>query len=156
MYKLVLSAGHAGYPVKSIHSLVNRVKYLFKSFFYRKILKTFINQIDTMGYSQLFHHEIPLLVVVHCPYIHNKWEVEERFSVILEHYKIIKKLPAILNLVDAKPRIILDLEQYSPATYITLDKAKWFVREGEVVLNLFKEDQRLMSIAFTFANLSDE
>jgi uncharacterized protein VirK/YbjX len=156
LLKLVLSTGQAGYPVKSVHSLVNRIKFLLKSLIYKNTLKTFVNQIDEMGYSQLFHHEIPLLVVVHCPYLHNNWGVETRFCVILEHYQIIKKLPVVLNLVDAKPRIILDLAQYSPATYITLDKAKWFVREGEVVLNLFKEDQRLMSIAFTFAKLNDE
>jgi uncharacterized protein VirK/YbjX len=40
--------------------------------------------------------------------------------------------------------------------FITLDKAKWFVREGEIVLNLFKEDHRLMSLAFTFAELNNE
>jgi uncharacterized protein VirK/YbjX len=55
---------------------------------------------------------MPILVVVHCPYIHNQWDVPERFKVILQHYKIIKKLPKILNLVDAKPRIILDLSKY--------------------------------------------
>jgi len=40
--------------------------------------------------------------------------------------------------------------------FITLDKAKWFVREGEIVLNLFKENERLMSLAFTFSELNNE
>jgi uncharacterized protein VirK/YbjX len=155
VYKHVLRAGQAGYPINSIKSLVNRVRFLFRAFIYRKTLKTFIKKIDVMGYSELFSHETPLLVLAYCPYIHNQWGVQERFNVILGHYKIIKAMPDILNLVDGKPKVILDLTPYSLGTFITLDKAKWFVREGEVVLNLFKEDQRLMSLAFTFSKLND-
>jgi uncharacterized protein VirK/YbjX len=156
LYKHVLRAGSAGYPIKSLNSLVNRVCFLIKTFSYRKALKSFINEINQLGYSQLFAHEMPLLVVVHCPYIHNQWQVEERFRVILQHYNIIKKLPVILNLVDPKPRIILDLSKYLAGTFITLDKPKWFVREGEIVLNLFQEDKRLMSLAFTFSKIDNE
>lgn len=129
---------------------------MLKSFFYRKTIKNFIVEINKLDCSELFSHEMPLLVALHSPYLHNQWSVEERFKVILEHYKIIKKMPAILNLVDAKPRVILDLTQYLAGMFITLDKAKWFVREGEIVLNLFKEDQRLMSLAFTFSTLNNQ
>jgi uncharacterized protein VirK/YbjX len=108
-----------------------------------------------MGYSELFNHELSLLILVYCPYIHNQWNVQERFNAILGHYEVIKTMPDILNLVDGQPKIILDLTPYSAGTFISLDKAKWFVREGEMVLNLFKEDQRLMSLAFTFSKLND-
>jgi uncharacterized protein VirK/YbjX len=156
LYKHVLEAGRAGYSINSINSLLSRARFLIHAFIYRKILKSFIDEINKLGYSQLFRHEMPLLVVVHCPYIHNQWEVEQRLKVILQHYKIIKNMPGILNLVDAKPRIILDLSKYLAGMFITLDKAKWFVREGEIVLNLFKEDERLMSLAFTFSKLNNE
>lgn len=156
MYKHILNAGKLGYTVHSINSLVNRVKFLLKSFFYRKTIRNFVVEINRLDYSELFTHEMPLLVVVHSPYLHNEWSVEERFKVILDHYKLIKNMPAILNLVDAKPRVILDLTQYLTGMFISLDKAKWFVREGEIVLNLFKEDQRMMSIAFTFSTLNNQ
>lgn len=156
MYKHILKAGQLGYPIQTINSFINRVKFLLKSFLYRKTIKKFVVEIDRLGCAELFTHEMPLLVVVHCPYIHNQWEVEERFKVILQHYQIIKNMPAILNLVDAKPRVILDLTQYLAGMFITLDKAKWFVREGEIVLNLFKEDRRLMSLAFTFSTIHNE
>jgi uncharacterized protein VirK/YbjX len=156
LYKHVLVAGKAGYKISSIRACFNRVGFYLNSFKHRKLLKLFINEIDKLGFIELFKHEMPLLVVTHCPYIHNQWEVEQRFKVILQHYKIIKKMPSILNLVDAKPRIILDLSKYLTGMFITLDKAKWFVREGEIVLNLFKEDQRLMSLAFTFSTLNNE
>ena len=32
---------------------------------------------------------------------------------------------------------------------VVMDKTKWFLREGEIVLNLFVNDQRFYSIAFT-------
>jgi len=155
VYKHVLRAGEAGYSVHSIKSLVDRIRFLYQSLIYRKTLNAFINEIDAMGYSELFNHELSLLTLVYCPYIHNQWNVQERFNVILKHYQVIKAMPDILNLVDGQPKIILDLTPYSAGTFISLDKAKWFVREGEMVLNLFKEDQRLMSLAFTFSKLND-
>lgn len=156
MYKHVLDAGKAGYKITSIGAFFNMIGFFLDSFKHRKILKLFINEIDNLGYSQLFKHEMPLLVVARCPYIHNQWEVEQRLKIILQHYKIIKNMPGILNLVNAKPRIILDLSNYLAGMFITLDKAKWFVREGEIVLNLFKENERLMSLAFTFSELNNE
>jgi uncharacterized protein VirK/YbjX len=156
LYKHVLDAGKAGYKITSIGAFFNMIGFFLDSFKHRKILKLFVNEIDNLGYSELFKHEMPLLVVARCPYIHNQWEVEQRLKIILQHYKIIKNMPGILNLVNAKPRIILDLSNYLAGMFITLDKAKWFVREGEIVLNLFKENERLMSLAFTFSELNNE
>ena len=41
------------------------------------------------------------------------------------------------------------LEEEYAGLRLVLDKAKWFLREGESVLNLFINDQRFYSIAFT-------
>jgi len=154
VYKHVLKASKAAYP--SSKCLHKRLKFLLDAFFNQGVLKSFIRDIYACGYSNLFYHDFPILIVVNCPYIHNKWSVHDRFKVILQHYKIIKKMPDVLNLVDQKPRLILDLSNYLVDTFITLDKANWFVREGEIVLNLFKEDQRLMSLVFTFSKLDNE
>jgi uncharacterized protein VirK/YbjX len=136
VYKHVLKASKAAYP--SSQNLHKRLKFLLDAFFNKGVLKSFIHDIYACGYSNLFYHDLPILIVVNCPYIHNKWSVHDRFKVILQHYKIIKKMPDVLNLVDQKPRLILDLSNYSVDTFITLDKANWFVREGEIVLNLFE------------------
>jgi len=154
--KHTLRTSQAAYPVNSFRSLYTRFKFLVSAFIHRKTLKSFIDEIYAMRYSELFNHEIPLLVVVHSPYIHNHWDVQERFKVISDHYKLIRKMPCILNLVDGQPKVLLDLNQYSAGTFITLDKAKWFVREGELVLNIFKDDLRMMSIAFTFSKINSE
>lgn len=156
MHKHVLRAAQAAYPIKTYKSYFTRAKFLFSSLVHKNTLKSFIDEIDAMGYSALFYHEIPLLVSVYSPYIHNEWTVQQRFKAILDHYRMIKKMPNVLNLVDGHPKVLLDLNQYSAGTFISLDKAKWFVREGELVLNLFKDDLRLMSIAFTFSKLDDE
>jgi uncharacterized protein VirK/YbjX len=41
------------------------------------------------------------------------------------------------------------LEEEYTGLRLVLDKAEWFLREGEIVLNLFINDQRFYSIAFT-------
>lgn len=156
MYSHALRASQVVYPVNSLKSLYSRLKFFSSVFMHKDILKSFIQEIYAMGYSELLNHEIPMTVAVHSPYIHNQWTVEERFAVISNHYKIVRKIPSAFNLAQGQPKVLLDLSQHSANTFITLDKAKWFVREGEIVMNIFKDNLRLMSVAFTFSKLNDE
>lgn len=156
MYSHALRTSQVAYPVNSLKSLYTRLKFFSSVFTHRDTLKSFIQDIYALGCAELLNHEIPLLVAVHSPYIHNQWTVQERFKVITNHYKMVRNMPSILNLTQGQPKVLLDLCQHSPNTFITLDKAKWFVREGEIVLNIFKDNHRLMSLAFTFSQLNDE
>jgi uncharacterized protein VirK/YbjX len=156
MIKIILNAARVIYPIKCPRSL-----YLYLRFFkhvakHFQLLKAFIAEIESLGYASLFTHKIPVLGAVEWPYIHNHWDVKQRFDVIVEHYRLIKCLPKFLDVADGHPKKILDLNEFSRDTSVVLDKAEWFVREGEIVLNIFKEDLRVMSTAFTLNKLNGE
>jgi uncharacterized protein VirK/YbjX len=156
MYKEILKAARTIYPSNSFNSLKIRLRYCILALLNYSSVQSCIKQIRGLGYAQLFNHEMPILAVIDGPYIHNQWNVKKRLEVILRHYQIIKTMPNVLNQVDQHAKIILYLCGYSEGTFITLDKPRWFVREGEIVLNLFKDELRLMSLAFTFSKLNDE
>lgn len=156
MRKRILKAAAAVYPLNCPKALYLRLRFFSCAIKHRRLVKSFVTEIDKLGYSSLFEHKIPVLGAVEWPYIHNQWDVRKRFDVIAEHYRLIQNLPQFLDVADGQPKKILDLSQFSSDTSVVLDKAQWFVREGEIVLNIFKEDFRMMSLAFTLSKLNSE
>lgn len=152
----ILKAAKKIYPVRCPRTLFLRLRFFKHVMKHRCLLRSFIDEIESLGYANLFEHEIPVLGTVEWPYIHNQWDVSKRLDVIVGHYRLIKNLPQFLDVADGNPKIILDLSEFSVDTTVVLDKAQWFVREGEIVLNIFKEDFRMMSTAFSFAKLNNE
>lgn len=151
-----MQAANLTYPLNKPISLWLRLRFIKHAIMHYRTLRAFISNIENLNYFSLFNHAIPVLGAVEWPYIHKDWPVEKRFSVIQQHYEIIQDLPEILNVADGNPKILVNLDRFSPNATIVLDKAHWFVREGEIVLNLFKEEFRVMSIAFTLARENGE
>lgn len=83
-----------------------------------------------------------------CPYLHAAWPVERRFEAILEHHRIVQRQLPALSLPPRGGRTLLELDHLAAGLRLTLDRSNWFFREGELVLNLVKNDRRLMSLAF--------
>jgi len=156
MIDKILKAGSYTYPFSSVNYFILRIRFFKHVLFNLNHIRLFIDVVERLGYSTLFDHKIPVLGVVEWPYIHKDWHVKRRFDMILGHYQIIKTLPQILDVTDGNPKVLVDTHQFSAGTKIVLDKAQWFVREGEIVLNLFKDDCRMMSIAFTLSDFDNE
>jgi uncharacterized protein VirK/YbjX len=51
---------------------------------------------------------------------------------------------------------VLDLAKFSPGCEIIIDRPLWFKREGELVLNLFRETLRVASLAFILGTQGGE
>lgn len=82
------------------------------------------------------------------PYIHAKWNFKQRVDVILEHYRRVELIAPRLSLAFDDSLLLAALDDIRPGLKLLIDRAPWFVREGELVLNLFINDQRIFSIAF--------
>jgi uncharacterized protein VirK/YbjX len=153
LLRKTLQAGQYIYPSNTCAGILGQLKFIKNALKHRALLRAFVQEIHHLGYSAIFDHDIPVLGALEWPYIHKGWEAPQRFATITWHYQLLKTLPEVFNVSDGQPKKIIDLEAYSAGASIVLDKAKWFVREGEIVLNLFKDDSRMMSLAFTFAEL---
>ena len=88
---------------------------------------------------------------IYGPYINHAWPMERRLQTIDRHYRLLEGRATILAAAANQPTEVIRLEEQMPGLHLVLDKTEWFLREGEVVLNLFLGDKRVLSIAFTLA-----
>lgn len=95
--------------------------------------------------------------VVQWPYISRLWEAPVRFDVLASHYEEVARHHRQLLLLGRDERLVLfDLAAYSAACTLVLDRPFWFMREGELVLNLFQGELRVASLAFTLCRREGE
>lgn len=76
---------------------------------------------------------------------------------LASHYEVItKSCPQLLLFGRNESLVLSDLSEYSAGCSLVLDRPTWFMREGELVLNLFQGDLRIASIAFTLCRTDTE
>lgn len=101
-----------------------------------------VNGLQTLGTD--------CLGVVQWPYVSKRWEAEQRLSAIASHYEVVtQRCPQLLLSGRDESLKLGDLSEWAAQCSLVLDRPKWFMREGELVLNLFQEDLRIASLAFT-------
>lgn len=89
------------------------------------------------------------------PYINALWSPAERFAVLQSHYAEIEQLPRLQ--IGPNERVqVSDLSDVFPGLKVVIDRPSWFMREGELAVNLFKDKVRAYSLAFAFGRLGDE
>lgn len=152
MHSEVISAAFKLYPITSFKNIINGFRFFKKAIQHSEVLDGFISKINKSGQKDLFRDEFVVLGTLRWPYIHNLWPVHKRFEIIATHYELIKTQPDIFNIKEANQYQLLDLNAYSSGLTAVIDKAKWFRREGEIVVNLFKNDYRVSSIAFSLGD----
>ncbi len=95
--------------------------------------------------------------VVQWPYISRCWEAPQRLEVVASHFEVVAgQFPALLLLERTASQVVCELSNYSPGCRLVLDRPIWFKREGELVLNLFRNDLRVASLAFTLCRSQGE
>ena len=97
------------------------------------------------------------LGVVQWPYVSKRWEAEQRLSAIASHYEVVtQRCPQLLLSGRDESLKLGDLSEWAAQCSLVLDRPKWFMREGELVLNLFQADLRVASLAFTLGRSQGE
>jgi uncharacterized protein len=86
---------------------------------------------------------------IYWPYINHTWSMKRKLATIDQHFRMLGGAAAIIARATLEEVELARLEEEYPGLRIVLDKTEWFLREGEIVLNLFVNDQRYYSIAFT-------
>lgn len=139
---------HAGY---SLRAMKNKLKMLVLVIKNRAELKVFLSRMsNALGKTGLERLGGDCLGVVHWPYISKSWTSRDRLGVLASHYEVVtKSCPQLLLYGRDESLVLSDLSDFSAGCSLVLDRPVWFMREGELVLNLFQEDLRIASIAFT-------
>lgn len=87
--------------------------------------------------------------LVEWPYIHNTWSVAERLNAVATHYELLDRCRTnIFRLKFNQSQQLACLGFVAEGYNIVIDRPSWFIREGELVLNIFNGEVRICSIAF--------
>lgn len=93
-----------------------------------------------------------MIGVVEWPYIHNQWDTKTRLNAIASHYEVLdKRLPDLMDIHLDKMLPLFQFDERYENISVILDRPNWFIREGEIVINLVQKDLRIASIAFTLS-----
>lgn len=152
----VYCLGKQMHPDLTLNHLKHRVKLFFK---------TWVNFSDIQRWFEISDNPLltgalkrfPLISgAMYWPYINYTWTLKRKLATIDQHYRMLDNKAAIIAQATLEDVELARLEDEYPGLRLVLDKASWFLREGEIVLNLFINNQRFYSIAFTLGKNNGE
>lgn len=77
------------------------------------------------------------------------WGAAERLTRIRGHFEAVDRLGPPLDFAADEKLVLLDAADYQAGVRFVLDQPRWFMREGQLTLNLFHQDFRAFSLAFS-------
>lgn len=141
--------GRAMHPGLTLNSLKHQVVLLGRALVNLREIRKWFETSDNPLLTQALRRYPLINGAIYWPYINHAWSMERRLSAIDQHFRMLGGSAAILAHAMFEDVELARLDADYSGLRLVLDKAGWFVREGEVVLNLFVNDQRYYSIAFT-------
>lgn len=133
-----------------------RISYLARGARLIESLQVFMHPRAGSTLQRALEQRPELVGVVVWPYICTSWDARTCLQRIDEHFRIVESMDAMLDFPIGEQLNLLDLAEVSADLRIALDHARWFMREGMLVLNLFVGDVRIYSLAFSFAYEEDK
>lgn len=140
--------GRAMHPDLNVNSLKHQVFLLGRALVYLTKIRNWY-EISDNPLLTLALKRFPLISgAMYWPYINHNWPMERSLAAIDQHFRLLDGQASIIAHATFEEIELARVEEYA-GLRLVLDKAEWFLREGEIVLNLFVNDQRFYSIAFT-------
>jgi uncharacterized protein VirK/YbjX len=94
--------------------------------------------------------------VIVWPYICNTWDAARRIHNLIKHYEVVDELRARFTFSALDSFELLDLDDLFPGLHVVVDRPNWFIREGQLTINLFRYQDRIFSLAFSLGVEANE
>ncbi len=139
-----------------IRRFMQRVNFAKLAVLHRRDVKPFI-ELPRGGALEAEITLRPEIVgVIAWPYICNSWGADRRISNVIKHYEVIDELRGRFIFSAPSSLELLDLNDLLPGLHIVVDRPNWFIREGQLAINLFSFQDRTFSLAFSLGIETDE
>ncbi len=147
-----IAAAKTNYPGSFVETMRNRFVFFFRFLLAYRSYSLFCRKIECLASTRCDPSSPRLIGLVEWPYINACWDVQKRYDVVAQHYQILSHSGCLLNFIGEEDEVnLIFFDEIAPGVRITIDRAPWFVREGELVLNVFEFDLRIASLSFSFA-----
>lgn len=135
----------------AIRILKRKLYYVAKSWRLISSLQVYIHPQIGSPLQRVMSQRPELVGATVWPYICTSWGAETRLQKIYEHFKAIEQLKGIPYFPVNEQLSLLDLADVADNLRVVLDQPKWFMREGLYAINLFVLENRIYTLAFSFA-----
>jgi uncharacterized protein VirK/YbjX len=126
-----------------------RVRFVVRALAVYGSISPMINAPRNSPLGRLMERRPETVGAVIWPYQCLGWDARTRLARIRDHYSVLEIIGGPLNFpVDGKLSL-LDLHEIREGLHVVLDQPKWFMREGQLTINLFLRDTRMFSLAFS-------
>jgi uncharacterized protein len=85
------------------------------------------------------------------PYQCLSWDIGTRLGKICEHCSVLEDIGGPINFPIDDQLVLLDLSEIREGLRVIVDQPEWFMREGQLVINLFLKEVRIYSLAFSLS-----
>ncbi len=119
-------------------------------------LQPFLHAKEGSQINKLLKHRPETIGAIVWPYQCHTWEAKTRLHRIEEHYNVLGDLTSNIDFPIDGALKLLNLGDVYDNLHVVLDQPIWFMREGQLVINLFLDNVRIFSLAFSFARESGE
>lgn len=145
----VYRLGRAMHPTLTLSSIKHQVILLGRALVFLPDIRKWY-EISDNPLLTLALRRFPLMSgAIYWPYINHTWKMERRLAAINQHFRMLGGPAAIIAHATFDQVELARVDEEYAGLRLVLDKTAWFLREGEIVLNLFVNDQRYYSIVFT-------
>ncbi|WP_161631350.1 VirK/YbjX family protein [Sedimentitalea nanhaiensis] len=122
---------------------------------HRALTRRFFTAAPRSALARIMTDRPQMLGALIWPYQCAGWDVPTRLQRILAHYQAIDSLPPPFRFETDEKIEILDMSDIHDDLRLIMDQPRWFMREGGLVINLFKGDFRAYSLAFSLHKAPD-
>lgn len=150
-FALYWKVSKLAYPKSSAINFARRVKFVFLAMRENEELGIWFASPESGSLRQLMVHRPQCLGAVVWPYICNSWDAKTRLKRIRGHYEVIDGMGLGLAFPFGSGVKLLELSHVYESLSIIIDRPDWFIREGELAINLFTGEIRVFSLAFSFS-----
>lgn len=140
--------GRAMHPTLTLNSIKHQICLLSLTLISLPDIRKWLEISDNPLLAQALKRFPLMSGAIYWPYINHTWAMERRLATIDQHYRMLGGPAAIIAHAAFEEVDLARLDEYD-GLRLVLDKTAWFLREGEIVLNLFVNEQRIYSIVFT-------
>ncbi len=137
------------FPGQSISSIKNRMIFIWTAYSNLDLVLPFLNPDKDSPIEKLMMERPETLGAVLWPYQCHSWKIAERLNRIKGHYDALIAHDMRIDFSVNDAIRLFKLDDIYPDLHIVLDQPIWFIREGQLVINLFVKNTRIFSLAFS-------
>jgi len=149
MWKLIRQSGVV-VPGFSPKAIVNRVRFVLVGIKHYRWFGPIVSPNPGSAVDRLMRERPEMLGILIWPYQCSSWDARERIERVTNHCSVIDELGEAYSFSIEERLVIADLGDKFDELRLVLDQPRWFMREGQLTMNLFVENYRAFSVAFSF------